>query len=206
MLNLAIISTVLHVVGLVAAALGMRPGTQIVALEARRAYLATQPFGWCAGWAVWALCALVLVAYMERVARLGPRRALGYLALLLGTFAAAVDLGCDYINFRVLPDAARGNVSTFVFAERLAFQGGLVVANGLYSVATMVATLSLHQNGRANRAILATGTGSFLCGLVLAYAGWIISPQLVEFATGPTIGLFCIWTLLVAIEQKRLEK
>jgi hypothetical protein len=203
MLQLAIFSTVLHGAGLLAALFWMRPGTQSFPLETRRAYLATHPVGWTVGWAIWALCALVLVAYLDRVARIGPRRGLGYLALLLGIFGAAVDLGCDFINFRILPETAGTSRFAFETAERIAFIGGLVVANGLYSVATLVATLSLHGNGRATGAILATGTGSFLCGLVLAYAGWIVSPSLVEAATGPTIGLYCIWTILVALEEKR---
>ena len=49
------------------AALGMRPGTAIIALAERRGYLAAAPFGWTFGWGVWMLCALALIGYVAGI-------------------------------------------------------------------------------------------------------------------------------------------
>ena len=42
------------------------------------------------------------------------------------------------------------------------------------------------------------GLVSALIGTLMAVAGMIPSPRLVELATGPTIGLYSLWTILVA--------
>src|SRR5574341_2366869 len=66
-----------HAIGLVFAVLGMRPGTPLVPLEQRMAYLASFPAGWSLGWGVWMISALTLFAFLAVLARdvddrLGP--------------------------------------------------------------------------------------------------------------------------------------
>src|SRR5262245_12671558 len=79
--TLAAVNVALHAVGLAAAAVGMRPGTPLAPLPERLDYLAAAPVGWTGGWAVWVLCAAVLVAFVFAAARrLG--RPLAFLALI----------------------------------------------------------------------------------------------------------------------------
>src|SRR5689334_3304241 len=88
------LSVGLHALGLAFAQLGMRPGTPLVAVAERRAFLAAAPLGWSLGWGVWMLCALsLLLFYALLVERIAPRS--GRLALALVTAGVAVDLLCD---------------------------------------------------------------------------------------------------------------
>jgi hypothetical protein len=61
------------------------------------------------------------------------------------------------------------------------------------------------QEGRyTNRtAILAVGIGVFVCGMLLSAAGVTGVPEHAFWATGPTIGLYCVWVLLVARSLER---
>jgi hypothetical protein len=42
------------------------------------------------------------------------------------------------------------------------------------------------------------GYAVFASGMVLVAAGFLSEPRLAEWATGPTIGLFCVWAVLAA--------
>src|SRR5262249_17539192 len=135
---LAWLNVVLHVLGLVLAAVGMRPGTPAVPLTDRMAYLASDPSGWVLGGCVWMRFVPALVTFFLVAARhLGDNWPLAPI-LLVG---AAFDIFCDSAYILVLPFlASRSDVSTstFLAVEKLLGIGSLVVANGFYSVATLL--------------------------------------------------------------------
>jgi hypothetical protein len=199
---LAWLNVVLHTAGLVLAAAGMRPGSALVDLADRQTYLASAPVGWSLGWGTWMLCTLALVAFLAAVARRLPGEpATARFAVALASAGGAVDLLCDVVYITVLPLVARGGASgemLFLTIEQVAFAGGLVVANGLYSVAVLLVTACLHSPPLVTMPVLCLGYAVFLSGMVLAAAGFLSKPLLAEWATGPTIGLFCLWTVLVA--------
>ncbi len=202
LLLLAWLNALLHVLGLLLAVVGMRPGTPAIALEQRMAYLASRPAGWVAGWSVWALCALVLVGFFGALlacAREGEAGPLRSLALALGAAGAAVDLSCDTLWIVVVPDlAASGQTALFVTLERALGAAGLVVANGLYSIAVLIAALSLRE-GRL------LGYATYVFGMLMVAAGFTGDPRHLEWTTGPTIVAFVGWTLMVArAEQTRV--
>src|SRR5262245_33855140 len=134
--RLAWINVILHVLGLLFAVVVLRPGTAAFDLETRRLYLAQSATAWSLGWAVWLLCGLAQVAFYAELSRHLPEHPhAGHLAVSLAAAGLAVDLLCDVLWIRVIPDlAGRGSAATEVFIalERLALAGGLVVANGLY--------------------------------------------------------------------------
>src|SRR5262245_8626081 len=124
----------MHLIALVLAAIGMRPGTPLVSLSERLAYLADRPAGWTLGWVIWMGCAMVLVAFLAALAhRLGEDVRLAQFGLMIAVAGAAFDLMCDSVYIVVLPMlASRWPESEVVFltVERVTGIGSLVIANG----------------------------------------------------------------------------
>ncbi|MBM3993404.1 MAG: hypothetical protein FJ303_04530 [Planctomycetes bacterium] len=203
------LNVVLHGIGLAFAAIGMRPGTPAVPLAERVDYLAASPLGWMLGWAVWMLCVPAVVAFFAIAAqRLGESAWLGRLACSVVLAAGAIDLCCDTVFLIALPRLAAERPlpeSLFLTVERATGAISLIVANGLYTMGTLLMTITLHQRPRVSTWLLAAGYGVTLFGALLAAAGCTGIAWHVEWATGPTLGLFCIFTLLVAHELSAAE-
>jgi len=197
---LAWLNVAFHAAGLVLAVVALRAGTALVPLSERMSFLAGKPLLWRLGWGVWMICALLLVAYLAAAERL--LRSLT--ARVAVTFAAAgmgVDLLCEIINLSVLPEvASSGTTELFLAFERMAFAGGATVANGLYTTAVLLLTRAL--GARASALTRASGYGAVIAGYLMAVAGILPSPVLVQYATGATIGLFCLWVLVVVTDLR----
>jgi hypothetical protein len=199
------LSVGLHVAGLALAVVGMRPGTPVAPAADRVAYLAGDPLGWMLGWAAWMLCALALVAFLAVLAHvvaqasavLGP-------AVMLAAAGAAIDLTCDTLFITVLPGlAAGGPTPLFLAAERALGAGGVVVANGLYSVAILLATLGLRAAPEVPAIVRVLGYATFAAGMLMVAAGFTGDPRQLEIATGATILPFLAWTVGVARSLSR---
>jgi hypothetical protein len=149
------------------------------------------------------LCTLLLVGYIANLERLLPARSVaGRLALVLTASGMAADLLCDGLQITVLPlAAAAGPVSLFLVVERLAFTGGATVANGLYTTGVLLMTVRFGR--RAGPAARAAGWATAVSGYVMAVAGLVPSPALLQAATGPTLGFYSLWTVLLARDLRR---
>jgi hypothetical protein len=157
------------------------------------AYLAGHPAGWTWGWGVWIVCSLLLLGYVAALRGCLPgRSAAADLALTLTAAGVGVDLLCDVVQICGLPLAA-GSEPLFLSLEAVAFAGGATVANGLYTVAVLIFTLTLRVGTGARLA----GFATVIFGAAMAVGGMIPSPRLLEIATGPTIGFYSLWTILV---------
>ena len=199
LLPLAVTTVALHALGLAFAVLTLRPGTGLVPLVGRVAYVARAPLGWSLGWGVWMLCAGSLVAFLAVVARVLDDGPGARLAVLLALGGASVDLLCDCIYLCVEPLlAAQGptSVPTLLAFDRLAVAGGAIVGNGLYSIAVLLLSVCLARRGAARTVGL--GYAVFVAGMAMVAAGLDGVPQHLELATGPTMGLYCVWVLAVA--------
>jgi len=197
LLALAWVNVALHAAGLAAAWIGLRQGSTVIPLAERMAYLANQPPAWQWGWGIWMLCALALVSYMAALRRrLSGDPLAAQLALVFTTAGMAVDLLCDVLQIQVLPLAAASQPGVFVAFERLAFTGGLTVANGLYTVGLLLMNLCLRSVARTPSRMV--GWVAVVSGFALATAGLVPSPLLLQTATGLTIGAYSLWTVLVA--------
>lgn len=188
------LNIVVHVFGLALAATALRPGTGLVDLPERSAYLAGSPLGWTLGWATWIACAAALVWFVALLSeRLDDR-----IAPSLVIAGAAVDLLCDALWITVVPELARRGAAgeaLFLTVERIAGIGGAVVANGLYTVAALLLTLRLR--GRPGFSV-PLGAGVVVSGSGMVVAGFTGDPLHLAIATGPTIGFYCLWTLAAA--------
>jgi hypothetical protein len=195
----------LHVAGLVLAVVGMRPGTPLVPAADRVAYLAGRPLAWSLGWTVWMLCALALVAFLAVLAHVVPQASavLGA-AVTLSAAGAAIDLTCDTLFITVLPGlAAAGPTPLFFAMERALGAGGVVVANGLYSVAILLAAIGLRAAPTVPAAVRGLGYATFAAGMLMVAAGFTGDPRQLEIATGLTILPYLAWTLGVARSLSR---
>jgi hypothetical protein len=197
---LAWANVAVHAAGLILAWFGMRPGSVVVPLAERMAYLAGRPPGWTWGWGAWMLCTLLLVAYVAALRLHVPGHSLtAQLALIFTAAGMAVDLLADVVQIQVLPltaQAGAAGAAIFLAFERLAMTGGATVANGLYTAGVLLMTISLRDLlGKPARIAGAATVGA---GAVMALAGLLPSPELLAAATGPTIGFYSLWTLLVA--------
>src|ERR1700722_66390 len=154
---LAWLNVLLHVAGLTLAAVGMSPGTPLMPLPERLAYLAAAPVCWTLGWVSWMLCALVLVAFLAvLVHRLGDGAELARFGLLIAIAGLPIDLFCDSVFILVLPTIASWQPPAeqlFLVVERVIGIGSLVVANGAYSVAILLISRVLQD-----RASIGLGT------------------------------------------------
>lgn len=196
---LAWVNVILHASGLIAAALALRPGTPLVPLQERMAYLASRPWGWSVGWGLWILCALALVAFLASlVPHLNRVEGRATLAVVLAGAGAAIDLSCNTLFIVLLPSLAQeGATSLFLAFERALGAGGAVVANGLYSLSVLVVVRSLPTTPGWTLARL-LGYATFLAGSGLVVAGFTGVPRLLEITTPPTILLFIAWSLAMA--------
>jgi hypothetical protein len=111
----------------------------------------------------------------------------------------AVDLLCEILQIEVLPLAAAAGPSDpalFLAFERLAFTGGVTIANGLYTAGLMLMNLCLR--GTAGVPARLVGWISVASGFSLsALALGSVSPAL-QAATGSTIVFYCLWAVLAA--------
>jgi hypothetical protein len=190
----------LHLGALAFAVAGLRPGTPLAPPAERVEYLAGRPLGWTLGWAAWMLCALALVAFLAVLARVVPEASavLGT-AVMLACAGAAVDLACDTLYITLLPGlAADGPTRLFLTVERALGAAGVVVANGLYTVATLIATLALRARPEVPDVVTWLGYATFAGGMLMVTAGLTGDPRHLPLATGATIVPYMAWTLGVA--------
>jgi hypothetical protein len=196
---LAWLNVGLHVAGLGLAAAFIRPGSPLTSLPERITYLAGRPPGWALAWWVWVASAVAMVCFAYAVSR---RLAvpLGRWGLATAAVAATVDLACDEQYILALPKLAfnsGGSPDSFAPFERLLNFLSLTVANGLYSVSTLLLTLAVRRRPGLVRGTVAVGVGVFIFGMMLSLAGLTGVPDHAFWATPPTIGLYCVWVLLM---------
>lgn len=204
---LAYLSVVLHLLGLVLSGLYLSPGTPLAPLESRLRYLAETPGFWVATWCVWFLCAATLLAFLGRIAT--NEVADSVLAKIGVAFAIAAfgfDLACDSIFIAVFPGLAANasDPTIFLLVERITGIVSLTVANGLYTIGVVCVSEAIPRE-RSIRGTRELGWGVGLFGGLMAGAGITGNPWHAAIATGPTMLVFCAWTVLAARSLERAE-
>jgi hypothetical protein len=201
LIGLAWLNVFLHLVALALAAVGISPGSPLVPLGERLGYLAGRPVGWTFAWVTWMCCAVALIAFLAVLTHRLAEARLAQLGLMIAVVGAAFDLCCDSIYLLVFPMLASWQPSAealFLTTERVTGIASLVIANGAYSVAILLLTLVLRNQPGPARITIGLGYAVAGFGLLLAAAGFTGVPWHAASATLPTIGLFCLWVVLVA--------
>jgi hypothetical protein len=204
---LAVINVALHIIGLIFVQLWIRPGTPLVSLSERSAYLAGHPLGWQLGWGIWMLCALCLMAFCAALAHQLPQHyTIANLAVIIVCAGATIDIFCDAILLAALPLIASWGAAShqlLLLMERVTNLGGTIVANGFYAIAILLLTICMRARG--DRAAQISGYATFIFGMLMVASGFTGVTLHLEIATGPTIISFCAWTLLVARSFSSIE-
>jgi len=196
------ITIVIHALGLVFAVFGLRAGTPLVPLDDRVTYLATWPWPWMIGWAVWMLCAVCLFWFLVLLGCFVPSPHSGsHVAIGLAGVGCAVDLVSETLYIGLLPRLAGGGserIEQFLLLERVLGASSAIVANGLYSFAVLIMAHSLARRRDWLVGLSWLAWATFVCGMAMVVAGMTGRAEHLELATGPTIVLFCAWIGSVA--------
>lgn len=164
-----------HVLAALGSLFILRPGTPIEPdLAARAAYIDANLVAWRAGWALWIVATVALFLLL---------RALDRRASLI-----------------VLPGLAVDVVSQLVLASplawsELAYRGSGVVANGLYTLALLLAL-------RRTTLPLALERGGYVVvalGVAVALASLVLHPVALFLSTGALAAAMIAWTAALGV-------
>lgn len=157
----------------------LAPGTPLVDEPARAAYVRDHVALWRAGWSLWIVAAISLLAFYRWWSqRVGAGR--GPLALAVAGFVA--DLVAESVLIVVAPDQPEMARASF------ALTGG--VANGLYTLAGVLLTLRTpHMRG----AFAAWTWAVWASGAALSMAALLEAQLLTAAATAVLFALFIPW-------------
>jgi hypothetical protein len=181
----------LHAAAGLAMLLVLRAGTEAEPrLAARMAYVHAHPAAWRAGFAVWMLAGMSVLALYAWWARAVRSRRAALAALVVAGAGLACDLSGEALYAGWLPllvdDAAR-----FDYLQRLGTVLTAVFANGFYTVAGIVLTLGMPVLPRPVCALAwvvwVAGIALSVCGVVgsatgLVAASGVLFPALVLLA------------------------
>ena len=158
----------LHAAALLAMLLVLRGGTEAEPrLAARMAYVHAHAAAWRAGFAVWMLAGMSIVALYAWWAAALRSRAAAVSALILACAGLACDLSGEALYAGWLP-LLSGDAARFEQIQRLGTVLTAVFANGLYTAAGIVLTLGTPGLPRRMRALAWV---VWTAGVVLSAAG-----------------------------------
>src|SRR5206468_1085133 len=124
-------------------------------------------------------------------------------AVVVAALGLLVDLCADGMWIH-LPAEVRDpetDISVGWLASSASFCG-LVIANGLYTLAIVFATIDLPADPWVRRCAAVTVAG----GIALVVAGFLTSPVLIAVATGPMVVAFIAWAFLASREAQPLAE
>ncbi len=167
--------------------LWLRGGTEAIpSLETRAAYIAEHALFWRAGWMIWMIAALSLVAFYAWWGGWISSSRAAITAFLIASLGLACDLFAEALFIGWLPTriAVLSPLGTIL-------SGG--VANALYTVAGIILTIATSSLGGLLRiwawTIWITGFALTTCAIIGNSAGLTV-------ATAVLLGLLCPWVAL----------
>lgn len=177
----------LNLLAAIAMLFWLRGGTEAIpSFSARASYIVEHAVLWRAGWLIWMIAALSLVAFYAWWGSWIPSSRTAIAAFLIAIAGLIFDLFAEALFVGWLPERI----------EVLGPLGSLLsgaVANGLYAIAGAVLTLGMPSLGGSLRiwawTIWITGFGLTACTLIGNVTG-------VALATAILMGLLCPWVAL----------
>ena len=177
-----------NLIAIVAMAAVLRFGTEIVPLPADRiAYIAAHPILWRAGWSLWIMAAVSLVAFYAWWGGFLEPPAWGVAAVAIAAAGLSFDLAGESLLIGWLPrDYER-------FARAATLLTG-AAANGLYTLAGVLLTIATTSIRGFLRALTWT---MWLSGAALTLFALAGSPLWIAISTTIVFAMFCPWVLMV---------
>jgi hypothetical protein len=175
----------------------LRDGTEAgPSLVTRAAYIAAHSTAWRAGWGIWMLAGLSLVAFYAWWGSWLPSSRLAIVALLIGTAGLACDLFAESLFIGWLPYRIESIAPITSFLT-----GG--VANACYSIAGAILTLGTSFLRGPLRiwawAIWASGFALTICTVAGSVSGMM-------FATAALMILLCPWIVVFGWKLRHNEQ
>jgi hypothetical protein len=178
------------------------PGLPPQPLVDRLVYVGAESWWWRLTWLLWIATGMSLVWLLGLARGRLLGEPLAKLAWQLGLVALCVDAVCDLVQAFVMPGRALAALGPplathhYLEPERWLALGGLTVANGLYSLAVLAATLAVARRGA--RSLLLTGLPLAASGLWLAVLGVLGNTTQVVLFTVITLAWCLVWPLHLA--------
>ena len=181
-----------HVVAAGAMLVFLRRGLPGFAEDERLAYMATHRAAWIAGWLLWQIAAVSVVAFYAVLA-LRFRGALSVTAMAAAAAAISIDISCEARYMGVLPDL-RG--AAFAGLDReLEVQIGYA-ANGLYTLAFVLLVMAGWRV--LPKIALALAGPVAASGFGLSLASLRGDARLETITSALLFPLFTVWIIVVA--------
>lgn len=190
--HVAWLAAVTHVVAAVAMLLFLRRGLPGFPEDERLAYMAVHRAAWIAGWLLWQIAAVSVVAFYAVLAlRFGG--VLSVTAMAAAAAAIAIDISCEARYMGVLPELSG---EAFALLDReLEVQIGYA-ANGLYTVAFVLLVVAGWRVLPKTALVLAGPVAA--CGFGLSLASLRGDARLETIASALLFPLFTLWIIVVA--------
>lgn len=190
--QVAWLAAVTHVVAAVAMLAFLRRGLPGFPEDERLAYIATHRAAWIAGWLLWQIAAVSVVAFYAVLA-LRFRGVLSVTAMAAAAAAISIDISCEARYMGVLPEL-RGEAFALLDRE-LEVQIGYA-ANGLYTLAFVLLVVAGWRVLPKAALVLAGPVAA--CGFGLSLASLRGDARLETLASALLFPLFTLWIILVA--------
>ena len=197
--NIAWLAAATHVAGAAAMLFLLRRGLPGFPEDERLAYMATHRAAWLAGWAVWQVAAVSVVAFYGVLA-LRFRGVLSLTAMAIAAAAIAIDITCESRYMGVLPEL-RGDAFARLDRE-LEVQIGYG-ANGLYTLAFVLLVIAGWRV--LPKSALALAGPVAASGFALALASLQGSARLETITSAALFPLFTLWIIVVALWLRKDE-
>jgi hypothetical protein len=180
-----------HVIASIAMVWLLRRGLPGFPDDDRLAYIAAHRIGWTAGWMLWQVAALSLLAFFAVLA-LRFRGVLSLVAMVVATAGFAIDFACEARYIGVLPEL-RGAPFAALDRELEVLIG--YAANGLYTVALVLIVIAGVRELPRVTVVLAGPVAA--SGFALAAASLAHHAQMETLTSAALFPLFTIWIVLV---------
>jgi hypothetical protein len=176
----------------------------------RMRFLVEEITAWRGAWLTWNFAAASILYFFTRMAQAhasdGPRTARWCrIALTIGAIAVLFDLSAEWLMMFALPRFARASaVDSFLLTDRIAvlLTGG--IANGLYTLATLILALATRSSYPTWTWLAGVGVG--IVGSLLSISAYLNSITGLFLTNAILVPLLNLWLLGVALSAARTEK
>lgn len=176
----------------------------------RMNFIAKETLTWRSAWLTWNIAAASIFYFFMRMAQAhaldrAPIAHWCHAALVIGAIAVVFDLSAEWIMMFRLPALAQSRAAdAFLRLDRIAVVLTGCIANGLYTLATVIFALSTRRSYPGWT--WAAGLGVGVAGTLLSFSAYVNSITGMYLTNAALVPLINLWLLGVALRVARTEK
>ena len=168
--------------------------------DERLTYIATHRLSWLAGWFLWQIAAISLIAFYATLA-LRFRGVLSITAMCAAAGGVALDIACESRYMAVLPDLRGADFARLDRELEVLIGYG---ANGLYTLALILLVVAGWRE--LPKLALALAGPVAATGVALALASLQGDPKLETITSAILFPLFTLWLVVIALWMRKSEQ